>query len=48
MSTNKVDIKEEMAIRHWQNVISFGTDSINEPKSHVQKYPKQVTFEVLP
>lgn len=47
MSTNKSGIKEEMASRHWQQVLSFGTQDYADSK-RTQRTEMRVSFEVLP
>lgn len=48
MNAYKVTMKEEVAIRQWQNAISFGTANCSEPEINVQQNQKPVAFEVLP
>ena len=47
MNTYKVTIKEEQAIRQWQNVLAFGSHHETTNMQTIQQPPK-VTFEVLP
>jgi len=48
MNAYKVTIKEELAIRQWQNVLAFGTVHSAVQKNNVQQDKSQMTYEVLP